>query len=181
MSRIASEMQLQSRLRNDDRSALEVIYKSHQHAFINYAIGFNISKTEASDIYQDSIIALYQNFVVKKLQLKSSSIKTYLFGIGKHKIYNYLKEKKQISFHEHESNDYEEIKLNDIEPTDIQIQLANNLNLISESCQLLLRLFYYRGLSIDEIIEQTTYKDSNTVRSHKSRCLKRLKTLFKVN
>ena len=77
-------------------------------------------------------------------------------------------------------NHFEEINLEEDLPTEIQIKLSQNLKLISESCQIILKLFYYRGLTIDEIVEQTEYKDPNTVRSHKSRCLKRLKTLFKV-
>jgi RNA polymerase sigma-70 factor (ECF subfamily) len=180
MDRTTTEMQLQSRLRDDDKSALEVVYKSHQDAFINYALGFNISRAIASDLYQDSIIALYQNFVTKKLHLEKSSIKTYLFGIGKHKIYRYLNQEKRIIVSKTDSIQYEEINIEDDLPTEIQIKLSQNLKLISESCQTILKLFYYGGLTIDEIVEQTEYKDSNTVRSHKSRCMKRLKTLFKV-
>ncbi|MEL6925658.1 MAG: hypothetical protein AAFO94_16555 [Bacteroidota bacterium] len=39
-------------------------------------------------------------------------------------------------------------------------------------------MFYYRGLSIAEIVEQTDYKDANTVKAYKSRCLKKLKQLI---
>jgi len=66
-------------------------------------------------------------------------------------------------------------------PTDRQKALAQRMNEISDSCRSLLKLFYYRGLTIDDIVEQTHYKDSNTVRSQKSRCLKHLKSLLKVN
>ena len=77
-------------------------------------------------------------------------------------------------------NDIEEFR--DIEPkgNDLnyyQVELAKLIGNISESCRELLRLYYYRNLSINEIVERTQYKDANTVKSHKSRCMKRLKSL----
>ncbi len=179
MNRTLSETLLQSRLRNDDKNALETIYKKYRLAFINYASGFDIDNTVAADIYQDSVIAMHQNFVINKLNLEKSSIKTYLFGIGKNKIYKYLKEQKKTTLVNQQVDDYEEICLNENVHSDKAIELSKNLKLISESCQKILKLYYYRGLTIDEIVEQTDYKDSATVRSHKSRCMKRLKTLFK--
>lgn len=175
-----SEQQLQSRLRNDDKKALEEVYIKHKLAFMNYAIRFDISKEIVLDIYQESIIALYQNFIINKVVLEKSSIKTYLFGIGKNKIYKFLKEQNKLIRKTVSQDDYVEIKIEENHPTDFQIKLSKNLKLISESCQDILKLYYYRNLTIDEIVEQTEYKDSNTVRSHKSRCMKRLKTLFKV-
>ncbi|WCO01989.1 RNA polymerase sigma factor [Psychroserpens ponticola] len=175
-----SESQMQSRLRRSDKHALESVYIENKTAFLNYASGFKIDKGAALDIYQDSIVAMYQNFVMNQLVLEKSSIKTYLFGIGKYKIYKYLNNEKRMITPKADALDFEEIQLEEDLPTETQIKLSQNLKLISESCQLILKLFYYRGLTIDEIVEQTEYKDPNTVRSHKSRCLKRLKTLFKV-
>jgi RNA polymerase sigma-70 factor (ECF subfamily) len=53
--------------------------------------------------------------------------------------------------------------------------LTKHFKNLSESCQEILRLFYYRGLTVQEIVDGTHYKDRNTVKSHKSRCLKGLK------
>lgn len=175
------DLELQERLRKDDTNALKLIYTQYKPAFLNYAKTYSINEEDALDIYQDATIALYQNFVTKQLELQKSSIKTYLFGIGKNKIYKCLKSKSRLVKHNNlEDDKITEINLNEDSPTALQLQLAKNLKQISGSCNELLRLFYYRGLTIDEIVEQTDYKDSNTVRSHKSRCIKRLKTLFKT-
>ena len=53
-------------------------------------------KDDLIDIYQDSVIAMYQNFTTKQTRIENSSLKTYLFSIGKHKIYDRLKERKQF-------------------------------------------------------------------------------------
>ena len=168
---------LQNRLRAEDKSALEFVYKSYKSEFLNFSQRYKVDYDDALDAYQDAVIAMYQNFVMNELELTNSSIKTYLFGIGKHKIYRIVKSKqKQLKI----ENDIEEFR--DIEPkgNDLnyyQVELAKLIGNISESCRELLRLYYYRNLSINEIVERTQYKDTNTVKSHKSRCMKRLKSL----
>ncbi len=180
MNKETFDVELQELLRRDDRSTLETIYTKHKPVFLNYAKTYNLSEDDALDIYQDAVIAMYQNFVKNQLVLNKSSIKTYLFGIGKNKIFRFLKTKNILVKHNNLKDDeVTEIHFNEENPTVLQQQLAENLRQISDSCNELLRLFYYRGLTIDEIVEQTDYKDPNTVRSHKSRCIKRLKTLFK--
>ncbi len=177
MSKDSNHQNLETRLRADDKSALEYVYKLYREEFINYTKRYNITYEDALDIFQDAIIAMYQNFVVKQLHLQNSTIKTYLFGIGKHKIYNCLKSKDRHLSIEKEVEDYKKVITENEGLTFYQKQLAKQLNHISESCREILRLYYYRNLSINEIVEQTHYKDANTVKSHKSRCMKHLKSL----
>ena len=72
---------------------------------------------------------------------------------------------------------FAEIETEDLSLNYYQQQLSELLKKLSESCKALLRLYYYRNLSIKEIVEHTNYKDANTVKSHKSRCMKRLKSM----
>jgi len=178
MSRNQDDLNLQDRLRADDKEALELIYKKYKSEFIGYGMRYDISEPEILDIYQDSIIAMHQNFIVNQLELKSASLKTYLFGIGKNKIFKSLKSKQRFKTINEEREEYEQVELQDQEPTPRQLVLAARLNQISDSCQKILKMYYYRNLTIDEIVEFSDYKDGNTVRSHKSRCLKRLRSLF---
>ncbi|GAB5564716.1 MAG: hypothetical protein Wins2KO_17790 [Winogradskyella sp.] len=173
------EDDLQQRLRADDKSALELVYKSYKSEFLNYSKRFQINTNETLDIYQDAVIAMYQNFTVKKLELKDSSVKTYLFGIGKHKIYNVLKKNNKHLKIVNEVEDFEEIKVDADDLNYYQKQLSELLKNISDSCKELLRLYYYRNLTVSEIVEHTNYKDANTVKSHKSRCMKRLKSMVR--
>jgi RNA polymerase sigma-70 factor (ECF subfamily) len=181
MSNTASDYEMQVALRADDKSTLEQIYTSYRAEFINYSKRFPLDKSDILDIYQDAVIAMHQNFVMSQLELKSSSIKTYLFGIGKNKIFKKLKSEQRFLRVEVEQNAYTEIEIEDSTPSELQLALAKRLGEISESCKSILKLYYYRNLTIEEIVELTHYSDGNTVRSHKSRCLKHLKSLFKVN
>ncbi|WP_179021161.1 RNA polymerase sigma factor [Winogradskyella forsetii] len=181
MKDIDIDSQLQKLLRADDKKALEKVYVDYKAEFLNYSKRYTIDTSDVLDVYQDAIIAMHQNFVTSQLELKTSTVKTYLFGIGKNKLFKKLKQKHRILRVEIETDDYTEIELEHNLPTENQKILAKRLAEISGTCKQLLQLFYYRNLTIDEIVEQTHYKDGNTVRSHKSRCLKHLKSLMKVN
>jgi RNA polymerase sigma-70 factor (ECF subfamily) len=179
MSKNSTDAELQDLLRSDNKKALETIYVAYKNEFLNYAKKYGLDRSNALDIYQDAIIAMHHNFVSSKLVLTSSSIKTYLFGIGKFKILKKLKEaNKQVTVVTEEEA-YTEITIEESAPSERSRVLSTHLDAISESCRKVLELFYYRNLTVDEIVQLTEYKDGNTVRSHKSRCLKRLKSMFK--
>ncbi|WP_282043839.1 RNA polymerase sigma factor [Winogradskyella flava] len=180
MKNTVSDDQLQKRLRADDKKALEEIYVAYKSEFINYSKRYKIETSDVLDIYQDAIIAMHQNFVMSQTELKTSTIKTYLFGIGKNKLFKKLNQSQRLLRIEVDTDNYTEIDIEADMPTENQLKLAKRLNEISDTCKQLLQLFYYRNLTIDEIVQLTHYKDGNTVRSHKSRCLKHLKSLFKV-
>ena len=173
---------MQERLRNDDKKALGEVYLSYKEAFINYAKQYDIDRDTILDIYQEAIIAMHQNFVTKQTVLKNSTVKTYLFGIGKHKIYDYLKaNKKMFALTDTSLQAVTEINIEDEVLTVKQELLKLNFKKLGDSCKEILKLFYYRGFSIKDIVFHTHYKDENTVKSHKSRCLKKLTTFIHKN
>lgn len=171
---INKEKTLQQRMRENDKTALDFIYREYKDEFINYALRFNLSLDDLEDIFQDSIIAMYQSFVIKQTVLKSSGIKTYLYGIGKNMIYNRFKiEFKTKAIEDTILEAEEQVVFK--EKTNEELLLAKYFQRLGEGCKEIINLYYYRGLTIKEIVEQTDYKDENTIKSHKSRCLKTLR------
>lgn len=178
MSKAIDEILLQEELRNGNRDALKQVYTAYRTDFLKYAYTYKLSEEDALDIYHDTIIAFNKSFYRNKTSLTNSSIKTYLFGIGKNKIYNHFKKSKKVHLVKEEADEgYESISIESKTPTVEQIALSKALDKISKSCRTLLQLFYYRNLDIEEIVKLTDYKDANTVSSHKSRCMKKLKEL----
>lgn len=175
-----SDSSLYERLVAGEKRALGDVYLAYKNEFLFYFKKFDISDDVLLDIYQDSIIVVYQKFVNEKVKLEKSSLKTYIFGIGKNKLYNHFKTNKKKNI-DVESLKIEEDKYEVEDPSPYEIKLSKKLNEISESCRHVLELFYYRSFTIKEIVEATDYKDENTVKSHKSRCLKRLRELCKSN
>ncbi|AUC16187.1 RNA polymerase subunit sigma [Tenacibaculum sp. SZ-18] len=178
MDKSIKDIALQEELRNGNKNSLRKVYVNYRDDFLKYAFTYNLSETDALDIYHDTIIAFNKSFAINKTVLEKSSVKTYLFGIGKNKIYNHFKKSKKIVLVKDQKEDgYDSISIESVEPTMEQIALSKALNKISKSCRTLLQLFYLRNLSIEEILKVTDYKDANTVSSHKSRCMKKLKEL----
>ncbi len=169
-----SDTEWQQRLRQDDKKALAEVYKKYREAFVVYARRFSLNREELLDIYQDAVIAMHQNFVMKQLYLENTAIKTYLFGIGKYMIFSRLREVAKVEEVAEIPDEIVEVIWEKESPTEEQRKLSHCFGQLSPSCQEILKMFYYRGLRVKEIVELSHYKDENTVKSHKSRCLKKL-------
>ncbi len=161
------------------------LYYANRDVFLNFGKKYGLSFDDLSDIYQEAFIALRKHALSGKLDTVKSSLKTYLFGIGKFMIFDLLKEQKKTTSYEPVLHISEET----IEPityidkteelTIEQRLLRTYFKKLGKKCQEMLTLFYTRGLSIDDIIEFTDYTSSSVVRSQKSRCLKTLKEMIK--
>jgi RNA polymerase sigma-70 factor (ECF subfamily) len=138
MSNTASDYKLQVALRANKKGALETVYIDYKSEFINYSKRYPLNESDILDIYQDSIIAMHQKFVMTQLELKSSSVKTYLFGIGKNKIFTKLKSEQRFLDVEIENKDYTEIDLEEHLPSDMQLALSKRLDEIYDSCKSLI-------------------------------------------
>lgn len=171
-------------LKNDNKSVLKSIYLEHKSAFIGFAKTYNMDYEDAQDIYQDAVIALRENALKGHLDNLNSELKTYLFSIGKYMIYKRLKEKKKLHFIDsiEKTNDFDELKITDIDynfnTRQRQLQIA--FKSLGAKCQTLLNLFYMRGFTLDEIVEEFNYNTKDVAKSQKSRCLKSLKKIISV-
>lgn len=167
-------------LQKGKTATLDDIYLELKGGFLKFAKQYPIAPDIALDIYHDSIIALYENIKRGKLNDLKSSIKTYLYAIGKYKIFAYLK------LVQHEQYDgaelIEEIKLFEIETSEERLKLLQRAyQKLGLKCQQILHLFYYNGLSLEDIQVQMSYESKDTVKSQKSRCLKQLKQIIREN
>jgi RNA polymerase sigma-70 factor (ECF subfamily) len=141
-----------------------------------------VNKEDVLDIYQDSIIAFYENVENGKLTTLKSSLKTYIFSIGKYSIYNLMKkDNKTVSFEKEHIENLDLSIISDRMESESKVALVQEaLNKIGERCRQVLILFYYHSYSIEALMHEMDYKNENVVRSHKSRCLKTLKEILSV-
>lgn len=170
---------LLERIQSGDQKAIEEIYNRFKPDFMAYASRFSISGESAMDVYQDSIVALYGNILSGKLTSLTSSLKTYLFAIGKYKIYNSLKMKVDIA----DYDDYDAIMdASGEEEEALQEEHIEKLQRayqqLGGKCQEVVRLFYYENLSIDEIRVRLGYTSKDVAKSQKSRCIKQMKEIL---
>lgn len=171
-------------LKSEDRLKIKALYNEYRASFLGFGKGFHLDEDALSDVYQEAFLALRKKAISGKLNDVKCSTKTYLFGIGKFMIYDTLKEKKLKRPFESNmhlaTEDPPEIELEHTPTlTQEQVLLRNYFKKLGETCQRLLTFFYYRGLSIKEIVIMGDYKDENTVKSSKSRCVKQLREMIK--
>lgn len=169
-------------LQSNDRLKLKAIYNRYRAEFLNFGRLYNLDQDALADVYQDSFLAFRKKAVQGKLDFIDSSMKTYLFGIGKFKIFDAISAKKREVSYEKQlhvvGDEIQEIEI-DTEPqlSEKQLLLRKYLKELGEKCWQVLTMFYYRGLNIKEIAEQAGYANENVVKAQKSRCLKTLRKL----
>lgn len=163
-----------------DFKAFEEAYLSYRDEFIvwankNYYCDFE----ESRDIYQATVIQFYENVRSGRLTQLTSDLKTYLFAIGKNKIREQRESGKR--FREMQ-NQYEPEEGEDKEEREVLYEKAEEaLDRLGDPCKRLLELYYYYKKSLAEIAETLAYKNTDTVKNLKYKCLGRLRKAYRQN
>lgn len=179
---VTGEILLQS-VKNGDQETLSRFYKDGRAGFIKWSEKhFHCKEVEAVDVYQDAIITLYENIVRGKyVHQPGSSIKTYLYAIGKNIFLKKMSMEKKIqdkvipnfSTQTEDETDEKEAEIAADEHRYNAVMQA--FAAMKEPCKSILKYFYYQGLSMKQIADKMGYKSDQVVKSQKVRCLKTLK------
>jgi len=168
-------------IKNGNHQRLALIYRTYRSEFIAWlSSSYACSRDEAKEVYQVSILTLHENILNNKLSELSSSIKTYLFAIGKNK-FQELRRADQLIAYTTNSNGLEIEEVENWEAIDKEHKLQlmeRSLELLGDPCKTLLELYYFHGLSMEEITEKIGYKNSNTTKNLKCKCIVRLRKIF---
>ena len=171
-----------SGIRQGRKEVLEEVYKQNRLPFIEW-----LSKTqqipidEATEIYQQTIVVFYENIMNGKLIELKSNIKTYLFAIGKNKVSEYRRKraKKTTIADYHVYKDEDNIEEKDKQEKMIELS-KKCLELIGDPCRKLLELYYYHKRSMSQIANELGYKNENSTKNQKYKCLEKLRVMFKT-
>ncbi len=167
------------KIRNGDEKPLLEVYKLYRNEFIKWsAKNYKASDEQAKDSFQEAMISFHQNIISGQLTELDTSLKTYLFQIGKFKIINLLKkESRVVTYNDlihvikgNELGDYmeEEDKIYNKE------QISKAIAKLPEDCQKLLKLHYFDEFDMESIARELNYKNADTAKSKKSVCMKKL-------
>lgn len=179
-----TEEQLISQLKQRDRNALKTVYVDYKTEFFKFMSRYNADNNVLEDIFQDALIVLFENAQAGKLDTLKSTVKTYLFGIGKFMLFKYFRDgKKEVPTEEmYLFDQYEESVIDNVYEdegmNDYQTKLVSNFKKLGEKCREILELFYVQGMKLDEITLEQGYENKDVAKSQKSRCLKSLKQLI---
>jgi RNA polymerase sigma-70 factor (ECF subfamily) len=176
-----------ARIQRGDDSPLMTLYRAYRNDFIYWAVRhFSCDEEVAKDVFQMAITIFYENVVSGKLTRLSSSVKTYLFAIGKNKLHeNQVARERDLRIQRHEQDRIKEnFRLEPMDgdahtqKEDMYRLLETALNQLGEPCRTVLDLYYYREMSIEQIAQKMDYKSNDSAKTQKYKCLTRLKKLF---
>jgi RNA polymerase sigma factor (sigma-70 family) len=170
-------------MRHEDR-VLRYLYTNLYGKVESFVTVNNGSKAEAKDVFQEGVIALYQNLESGRYQLESTTkLTSYLFQICKFKWYSQLRSahKKRtigsvdnlqpgiydVSF-EKDTHEWEEIKY-----------VRDAIDKLGDACKDLLLAFYFEEKSMKEIAQRLG-QQTNSVKNAKYRCMQKLKEILKT-
>lgn len=171
-------------LKERNNQTIEDIYKEYRAGFLLFANRYDLDQDQCLDVYQDAIIALCENAQKGHLDDLSSSLKTYLFSIGKYMIFSEMKKTKKELNYEHLDNlqfDFEWEDYSEEKENQTVVLMRDALSKMGAKCQQMLRLFYYEEKDLDEITELMGYDNKDVTKSQKSRCVRQLKKIIETN
>lgn len=173
------ELELFNQLKAGNESSITEVYDLYREEFIRWCnIHYSTDDAGAADLFQDTVIAFYYNIRRGVLNELSSSLKTYLFAIGKNLALKKLKKESRMIVND------EVLELNaafsntDIfEESDKKKIVAELMNELGEPCKSILQLFYFDRFTMDSIASRLGYKNENVAKTQKLRCFNSLKEL----
>ena len=149
------------------------------------------------DLYQETFLAVYENLRAGKVR-ENTSWKSYIIGIGIKQASKLLRHRTE-SIYEYDNSEADgELQISRVvekilserveeEPIyqniEAQNLLGEELSFTPEPCNKIIRLFYYDGMSMEDIATAVNFRNATTAKSKKSQCMKslteRIKACFK--
>lgn len=176
-----SDNEIIEQIRTGGQSELGKVYEQHRREFLQWIRKeYQCSDDDAKDIYQLTTLIFYENIKSGKLQRLVSSTKTYLFGIGKNIALQAMRKSNRIT----RLNQEQWLQEHLTDPNDAPVHeelLARAqaaLRKLGQPCQQLIELFYYQRKTMEEITAILNYKNADTTKNQKYKCMARLRRLF---
>ena len=175
-----NEQLLLKGLAHNDSKAAEAIYKDNFNMVLAFVLNNNGSYDEAKDIFQETMITLYEKAKTDSFVL-TCQIKTYVYSVSRRL---WLKRLQQIGKTAPGIENYEETVIVD---DDLELQERKNeefrimdraLNSLGEPCKTLLEAYYIQKKGMSEIAALFGYTNADNAKNQKYKCLMRLKKLF---
>jgi RNA polymerase sigma factor (sigma-70 family) len=166
-------------IRKGDPEGLSLVYTEYRESFISWCMkNYSCTLEEAKDIYQNTIVIFYENTLSGKFTATHASFKTYLFAIGKNKAHETLRRNDRwVRFEYSAYEDTSSDETNEFTEEDMQLA-AHALNALGDPCRQLLELYFFKREKMEDIARTMGYKNTDTAKNQKYKCLIRLRSLF---
>jgi RNA polymerase sigma factor (sigma-70 family) len=168
-------------LRNNQDVVLRALYKKYYNLVLKYVVNNSGNTEAAADIYQETIIVLYENVQKPGFEL-NCQLQTFIFSIAKRLWLKQLRNNGHtLRFKEEEEEEVVDVseEMSDHLKKESDIEKMNAcMEDLGEPCKTLLKDFYVYKLSMEEISEKFGYTNADNAKTQKYKCLQRLKRHF---
>lgn len=175
-----AESDIITKIKSGGQTELGMIYEQYRTEFLKWLNkDYNCALEDGKDIYQVTILIFYDNIKSGKLEHLVSSVKTYLFGIGKNIVLEKIRKANRLTPIDQEKW-LREYLIDEVDESNHEQSLGiakKALTRLGDPCRSLVELFYYDRKSLDEISVLMNYKNTETAKNQKCKCMKRLRKL----
>ncbi|MBU2915742.1 MULTISPECIES: RNA polymerase sigma factor [Reichenbachiella] len=163
------------RVSRGDEAALDYLYKKYYKMMTRIVLNNSGTEDEAKDVFQDALLVFWQKAISGNLVL-TSKISTFIYSIC---LNLWRKELDRKSRHSGEM--VEEATYQDIERQE-KIKIVNDcINQLGDACRKILTYHYFDGLSMQDIAEKLNFANTDTAKTKKYKCKKKLDLMIKRN
>jgi RNA polymerase sigma-70 factor (ECF subfamily) len=123
---------------------------------------------------------VYDNIHAGKLDTLQSSLKTYLFGIGKNLVWQQYRNshREQAIGAEFYLQNYLQQDIDAENSTEVNLAIVSrSFDQLGEPCHELLDQYYFKRKSMEEICSKMGYKNPETAKNQKYKCMERLRKM----
>lgn len=180
MKSVENEKGLLTGLANNDRRAVEAIYKANYNMVQSLIINNNGSADDAKDIFQEAMIVLYEKVRSGSFEL-NCQIKTYIYSVCRRL---WLKKLQQNSRFTPVGDDPLQLipvddEISAHEKRDAEFEMMDKaISSLGEPCKSLLEAYYLQKQNMQVIADNFGYTNADSAKNQKYKCLMRLKKLF---
>ncbi|MFN2456697.1 MAG: RNA polymerase sigma factor [Chitinophagaceae bacterium] len=180
MKTAPNENSLLQGLANNNRKAVETIYKENYNMVQSLIINNNGTIDDARDIFQEAMIILYEKVKSGTLEL-NCQLKTYVYSVSRRLwLKRLMHQNKFILARDNElviAEADDDVKEYERRNRELNI-MEKALNSVGEPCKSLLEGFYMQKKTMQEIATSFGYTNADNAKNQKYKCLMRLKKLF---
>lgn len=174
MSR-SNDQILLNRIIADDQDACKDVYIQNKVVFTKTCHKkFEINQKDAEELYHEAVIIFFQNARNGKLIEMRSTILTYLLGTAHNLLFRKKTYNDRFLLTRFASEWSEALKDTD-EEREYLIMVERAIEVFDqtgEPCRSILEKFYFEKWNLDKLTKHFEYKNKDTMKSKKSKCLK---------
>lgn len=165
---------------NNSEEVLNRLYKTYFPMVLQLVLNNNGNEDDAKDIFQESVIVLYNKVKTGNFEL-NSKLKTFIYSVCRRL---WLKRLNAQSRNVRNIEDFSEFipiedDLEKHEEKDKQFAtMEKALQHLGEPCKTIIEDYYLQNRSMQEICEKFGYTNADNAKTQKYKCLQRLKKLF---